>query len=265
LFLMGNKRSGTRLLVQLLNLNPKVFVSDESDIIWILYQLYNGMSGQLRCYPWDGPVGLDATVKAANHVLESFLHRTSEKGSVFRTFLSVQEHLMRYGSSIQQPYNKTNLAWIGDKKPVQHSDPELRAFIRKNLPNARYIHILRDPRYVVTSMIRALRDIKPVPHYWRKAPLELFDRWASHEEWVLQAKTMEGNVIHTLRLEDLCKEPVKEMAGLFNFLELDMPQGIADQVRALIGPNPNRKYESFQLPVPQRVAKIMKLYGYHFG
>ena len=41
LFIIGNKRWGTSQLVRMLNLHPLMFVSDESDISWILYQFYN--------------------------------------------------------------------------------------------------------------------------------------------------------------------------------------------------------------------------------
>jgi LPS sulfotransferase NodH len=38
LFIMGNKRSGSTLVTDLLNAHPRVFVSHESDVAWLLYQ-----------------------------------------------------------------------------------------------------------------------------------------------------------------------------------------------------------------------------------
>jgi hypothetical protein len=40
LFIIGSKRSGTSLLVSLLNQHPRVLVTHESDLVWILYQIY---------------------------------------------------------------------------------------------------------------------------------------------------------------------------------------------------------------------------------
>ena len=62
LFMIGNKRSGTSHLVRLVNLPPNVFVTHESEIIWVLYQAAQGVP--FTCYPWDGPMGMQATLKA---------------------------------------------------------------------------------------------------------------------------------------------------------------------------------------------------------
>src|SRR5947209_8001096 len=58
-FLMGNKRSGTSLLVRLLNLHPEVFASHESDILWILFQARKEWPEKFECHPWDGPLGMN--------------------------------------------------------------------------------------------------------------------------------------------------------------------------------------------------------------
>lgn len=166
---MGNKRSGSSLLVTLLNLHPRVFMTYESDVIWILYQARNGMPSQYRCYPWDGPLGMEATLKACHHTLLTSLYSSQGEKAIATTFFRIQEHLMQHGSAIQRPQPKTNLAWIGDKKPVQHSDPELGAFLRRHFPEARYIHIVRHPKAVVASMAKAAGNWKRgIPEYWRK-------------------------------------------------------------------------------------------------
>ena len=264
LFIMGNKRSGTSLLVKLLNLHPEVFVTHESDIIWIMYQARNGQPSDFRCYPLDGPWGMYATLKACYHILQFFNFGNSEVLTVAKTFFNVQRHLMKFGSMVQEPHNKTTLAWIGDKKPVQHCDPKLRLFMHEHFPNARYFHIVRDPRAAVASMIKAAKTWpQGGPKYWNKTPQDILDRWAIHEEWVLQSKSQENSPIHTLRFEDLCKEPVKNMAHVFEFLGMSMSRKIADQISVLVNTDPNRKYESCQLPILTRASRIMKIYGYH--
>jgi hypothetical protein len=108
LFIIGNKRSGTSQLVRLLNLHPQVFVSHESDIIWILYQFHHGLP--FRAHPWDSDKGMRLTLQLCGH----WLRRGQ---SPRQNALAVQCALMEAGSPWLPPQKKTNLLWIGDKKP----------------------------------------------------------------------------------------------------------------------------------------------------
>src|SRR3954469_6301054 len=129
LFFMGNKRSGTSLLVKLLNLHPEIATTHEADIVWILYQMQQGWPGQFECYPWDGPTGMKRTLQTCGTLLRTCALNGSRPGDVFQL---VEEQL----SSQDKPEQKSVHKWIGDKKPVQQSDPEIRPFMRKHFPNA---------------------------------------------------------------------------------------------------------------------------------
>ena len=295
LFIIGNKRSGTSLLTTLLNLHPNVFVTHESDAIWILYQARNGIPSQYECYPWDDPVGMEATLEACQSVLHSYLHGIASKKTFLDAFHIIEKHLMQHGSAIQKPYNKSDLVWIGDQKPVQHGDPAIRPFLWEYFPEAHYIHIVRHPRAVVASKVKAGLIMKQCPPYWRQTPRNILERWTTHEKWALQLKEQKPDRVHTVRLEDLCKAPAGTVAELFDFLEIGMPSGITDrmpeylmrasnleQVRSkdiretfpilrdqdtlmlniLVRPDPNRKYADFQLPFSSRAKQVMQAYGY---
>lgn len=263
LFIMGNKRSGSTLLVKLLNLHPNIFLTDESDIVWILYQIRSGEPSQYKCYLWDDPEGMKATLRKCEHILQPYLGTALEKEIIARLFFRIEKYLMHVGLRGQQPYHKMDLAWIGDKKPVQHSDPKLRSFVYSCFPDARHIHIVRNPRAVVASMVRASREWRGLgPQYWASSPEELLERWAVHEEWVLQAKSLRTNPIHTLRLEDLCDDPVERVAEMFDFLEVEMPRGIADPICELVRPTSSHQYESFSLSITPRATQVMQIYGY---
>ena len=62
LFVRGNKRSGTSLLCKILNTHPGMYISFESDVIWIIWQMMRGKEEFSR-YPWDGDVGLKNTLE----------------------------------------------------------------------------------------------------------------------------------------------------------------------------------------------------------
>ncbi len=62
-FIIGNKRSGSTQLMHLLNLHPNIFISNESDILWILYRFHNNLD--IVPYQWDTPIGM-------NRILEKY-------------------------------------------------------------------------------------------------------------------------------------------------------------------------------------------------
>src|SRR4051794_23147632 len=112
LFFMGNKRSGTSLLVKLLNLHPEVCTTHESDIIWILYQMRQGWPRQFECYPWDGPIGMTSTLAACGRLLRSCVRSGRQLGDIFQ-LVEEQLSIQNKGVAGQPAVYK----WLGDKKP----------------------------------------------------------------------------------------------------------------------------------------------------
>jgi hypothetical protein len=257
-FLIGNKRSGTSHFVRLLNLHPEVFVTHESDVIWILYQMAHRLP--FRCYPWDGPRGMEATLEACTGIIREESKDLSDEGAVAGLFHRIEQWLMQRGSKVQEPYNKRALAWEGDKKPVQQADPRIVSFILHHFPTARFIHVIRHPQMTVSSMVAAGRTRAKV-EYWKAPPDVILERWAIHEEWVLAVKA-QGAPVFSLRFEDLCANPAAGMAQVFEFLGLTLPQEITTDLQGLTRQDENRKHESFRLPCSERAEKVMEHYGY---
>ncbi|EEF58285.1 hypothetical protein Cflav_PD1013 [Pedosphaera parvula Ellin514] len=256
---MGNKRSGTSLLVRLLNLHPEMFASHESDILWILYQARNEWPRRYQCYPWDGPLGMNKTLQDCAHIFNSSPSLANDGKAIFNTFCRVEEHLRRLAAPTPPA---SSIKWVGDKKPVQQSDPELRPFIEEHFPDARYLHIVRHPRAVIASKLEAVKTWPVVPEFWKKRPEFVLDRWALHEDWVLQAKATMKSPIHTLRFEDLCSKPIETMEGVFAFFGLNLPGEAANFLVRDVKPDPNKKYDSFLLPHSNHARRIMELYQY---
>jgi hypothetical protein len=169
---------------------------------------------------------------------------------------------MATGSDVQQAHAKDKLSWIGDKKPVQQADPDILSFIRQHFPAAKFVHIIRHPRAVVSSMLAGGRTWAKVD-YWTGSPESILERWAIHEEWVLAAK--DAVPVHSLRHEDLCADPAGEIERVFEFLGLAMPAEAASVIESQTEPGQERKHGSFQLPRSTRAERIMELYGYELS
>jgi len=269
LFFAGNKRCGTTVMVNLLNLHPNVFVSHESDIIWILYQLSRGRVP--RQHPHEGWLGMRTTLRVCASIIDEATRAWTilrGQGTPVAVFRKVTEYLMHHGSEIQRKYDKPDLLWIGDKKPVQCSDPEVTPFLQEHFPNAHYVHMVRHPRaYVACCTAAAKRaiaagDTRGLPEYCRMPPASILEIWAEHEEWALQVEK-ECRTARIL-LEDLCYSPVMVMRDLFGFLGLDMSDSVVMRVMQMVHPGPNTKYDGaeYDLEMTPRVMRLMGEYGY---
>jgi hypothetical protein len=265
---MGSERSGSSFLVNALNLHPQVLVSHESDIVWILYQIYKDVPDRFRVYPLDEGKGMWATLNECSEVLGSIPSATSDKETIIQTFYRLLMYINEHGRGHwDHPQEKKNLAWIGDKKPVQYSDPEIQSFLSDLFPEAQYIHLIRNPRFVVASMMEAaevwpVHQEVPVPEYWKGTSQQILETWATHEEWVLQIKSRLPDKVHTVRLEDLVEDPVRIMSETFGFLDLGLPAGTEEIYSQWAWKNANQRHQSFELDSSPRAYRIMQIYGY---
>jgi Sulfotransferase family len=249
LFIVGNKRSGSTLLMRLLNLHPQIFISNESDIIWILFNYVN--NHKLKAYPEDSPGGMDRSIKAAGKLL-------SKKKSPLENYLVFQKSLLKSGFLRQEPSQKTNLRYIGDQKPYQHGDPDLVPFILDIFPKAKFLHLIRHPFEVIRSSQEFLDGTGG--YIWKGMNSDMiFDKWARHEKNVILSRKKFGLNIQTIFYQDLIDSTEKSMVKIFDFLELDYSQETLRQSNSLI----RIKFRDMvQYPITDSGGEIMEHYGF---
>jgi hypothetical protein len=262
-FIVGNKRSGSTLLVNMLNEHPQLAITHESDIVWALYQCRQGAPDAFESFPFDAPRGLEALVASYGDALRQLISPRPTLEHLRNAFFEIQRRVIERGTAIHVPLKSTEeLVWIGDKKPVQHASPELRRFILELFPGARFIHVIRHPSAVAASQQEAARTWPVVPDYWKAPPAVILDRWRIHEEWVLELKASLPGHLQTVRLEDLCVNPKEEMSKLFALLNLPIANDLEERLTTFVYRSPNAKYVS-RCASPTRAAqRIMELYGY---
>jgi hypothetical protein len=249
LFIIGNKRSGTTQIVKLLNLHPQVFVSHESDIIWILYQFYNRLP--YRAYSQDSDLGMQDALMRSGHLLD--------KGkSPVENYFAFQQHLMESGSSWLPPMKKRELLWIGDKKPFQNADPEQTAFILDHFGEAHFIHLIRHPFNVAASADASNKT--PDGDFWLDLSLEaMVEKWTENEINVQSLKKDARAHVIDVTYEDLCRETRKVLFRIFSFLNLNVDDAIlktAERKTYYASKNTQK------IRCSQQALSIMELYGY---
>lgn len=249
LFIIGNKRSGTTQLVKLLNLHPQIFVSHESDIIWILYQFYNDLP--FRAYPQDSDKGMRDALKRCGHLLD----RAKNPAENYFTF---QRRLMETGSSWLPPMDKKDVLWIGDKKPFQNADASLTEFILSHFDEAHFIHLIRHPFSVALSTEDSNKT--PDGDFWQDMSLEeMVRKWTENEVNVAHLKNGGRARVMDVVYEDLRRETGKELSRIFRFLNLGADNAVL-RTAERITYYKSKDYP--KIPCSPQTLSIMKQYGY---
>lgn len=231
--------------------------------MWILFQSLTESPRIYKCYAWDGPAGMKATLEAAKDIIASLPPSRPTKAELIGAFLSIQNHLMRYGSTVQnRRVLKSKPTWVGDKKPVQQADPQIRKFMKDLFSESHYLHVIRHPAAVIASMQRAAYTWRIVPDYWKSSPKELLKRWLHHENWVIQAKAEQGHYVHSLRYEDLLADPVGQTRKCYDFLNVGLPEELVSEINKTVKPRERCKNSITAIAAIDGLEEVMSLYGY---
>jgi len=125
--------------------------------------------------------------------------------------------------------------WLGDKTPsyVLQLEPLHRVF-----PEAKVIHILRDPRDVVVSHLGHVRRLgregifQPESETHRLSVRVAIDNWLGAVKGVSAFAEAHPALVHEVRYRDLHTDPVGESAKLFGFLGAPADDVLMRQIAA---------------------------------
>ncbi len=274
IFIAGANRSGTTLLRLILNAHSRVVIPDELE--WFS-RIYHYCRSHRLHFPKPDSSALKAAIHDyLDHGPESLkpllgnrmaLESVTRSGSVSEAFASI---MGAFASIAGKP------GW-GEKTP---SNLFFLPEIRSGFPEARLIHIVRDPRAIVDSMNRA-------PFFVADASI---NAWNLRHQWdILEsaiARHFDREAVHFLKYEDLVREPERTVRGITQFLDLPFEPDMLDFYREpspFMNPEPTATYNrlstqsisaenasKWQTSMPaidqSRVARIcapfLKRYGY---
>lgn len=202
-FIVGRGRSGTSLLQTILNTHPAIAVAPEAQFIMYLRRKYRKKTFtpevkkqflkdlwlEERLQNWH----LDAAA------LEEAVMQLQKPD-----FAGVcREVYTEYG----RQKGKSNLQVAGDKNPhyALYLDKLNQVF-----PQAKFIHIIRDPRDTVLSYQKVNFDAD--------GSAALAHRWNIYNRQIMAFKQGHQEQFYTLRFEDLLQQPEKTLQGISRFL-----------------------------------------------
>ena len=208
--IFGSPRSGTTLLAESISLHSKVLVKDQSDYIIPSAFIFNRIKNPLirkkiikeliiNSNFFEKSIGKTLTINDVMELIEDEEIFSSFSGFMKALFLKVQI--------------KNNLKHYGDKSVadigfINILDKEY--FFDKN-PDFKFIHIVRDPRSVISSIEKL---------GWLRGKINSYPRSWANSNLYLNELLIDKKNYFFIRYEDLVTNYFKTMKKICKFLEV---------------------------------------------
>lgn len=200
---VGCPRSGTTLLAVMLDSHPQIAMPPETAFLPAL-QALAGKSGD------DLKKEFFALLTTDRWGISNWNDLGIDRYQYWRLLRSLETFSITAGLRVLYGMYADGLAkpLFGEKTPADtHCMPQIETY----LPEARFVHIVRDPRDVVVSLRRttAGQSVERTAQIW--------------VDMVSAARASAASVshYHELRYEDLVLQPEAELRKICRFLELD--------------------------------------------
>lgn len=226
IFIVGCPRSGTTLLSTMLHSHPRIAIAPETRFL-------------LRNYRNRESFG-DLQIEANRRKLAREITRPYR--AMFRDLGIDRRRTMRrivsgpptlgsaFGAVWQEFAEARGKPRWGEKRPAYWwgSSIVLRLF-----PDAQFIHVTRDPRSCVASLLAA--------PWWRNGFEHAVATWVLADHHMRQFRRRQpGDVYHSLRYEDLVTDPRATLQSLCVFLGEDFDDAMLDHTSAAADIVPER-------------------------
>ncbi|MFD2203308.1 sulfotransferase family protein [Shivajiella indica] len=207
LFVFGMPRSGTKLLRELLNSNPSIFIPEaESQFFPFLFKKYGSI------IDFSSEKIKNQFISDIKNSLFIFYLKTEFDYNTNLDYLNNKKEKEKLSDILTELFlnfcEKKHVKYLGDKTPEYLIHTEL---LFEEFPNSKYIHLVRDPRDYVLSMNKA----------WGKNIYLAATKWNEYiTNFQAKKKKLGANLIE-IKYEDLISETEKTLKDICNFLEID--------------------------------------------
>ncbi len=204
IFIVGHGRSGTTLLQSLLNGHPNIVAPIEYEFIAYFYPRF----GKVKHFKKND----------INEFIDALFFDAK-----FSMWLMDREQLTKklltLGNNVDyQALCKILISLTGEKKEeiklLSDKNPINSLFVKKLMkifPDAKFVHMIRDPRDSVNGHIRRLPQ---------KNPFFLARRWKRYNAIIETYKQKSPNKFFTIKYENMVKDFDKTMVSLSSFLNI---------------------------------------------
>ena len=204
-FLIGMPRSGTTWVTWLLTHHPAVVTFRHSGMFFCFDHLQKWWVRDIRYTKGGGGGGNGAGTYATASSAE-----TLSEARLDRELRSLGSHV------IERLTRETPGARVFLDQTPEHI--ALLPFVQRVFPEARFLHVVRDPRAVYSS-IRSAADSWAAPGSFPRSPIQIARRW---RKLLAGARALRGSdKCYELTYERIHAEPAGELEKLHRWLGLD--------------------------------------------
>lgn len=213
-FIIGRPRSGTTLLRTLFDAHPNIIVPHEFPIIIDLSYKYakiiNWDSNILKSFYTDL---FDVKKIEFNVINKEELYNDLLKAEGAKKYSDIIKILF---SNIKSDFNKKNILCFGDKNPYYSMYVKE---LSKIFPDAKFIHIIRDYRDQILSMIKkGLYDIPSVSI--------LSYQWKRSLRMIRKVKRKSPEKFYTVTYEEFVKNPESFLKEMYDFINIPFDESV---------------------------------------
>ena len=232
-FIIGRPRSGTTLLRHLFDAHPNVIIPSECNYILALSGKYKRQKKFTR--------------KTLEHFLDD-LKRTKSFDTLSMDDELLKKNVFSVPENITYPelckivhatyasiHEKKEILLIGDKNPAYSSENFSKVF--SLFPEAKYIHLIRDYRDQITSLLTA--------GFKLPSPAFIAIAWKKSINTINNFKKKFPDHFYTIRYEDFVREPEMHLKKICCFLGIKFQEDIfnfIDKKNEYLNHHPSYKY-----------------------
>jgi hypothetical protein len=207
-FIVGTGRSGTTLLQSMLSRAPGVFIPAETHFMALVYERRRTLGDITTDAGWQAAIRLihHRNTKAGIKVDAQRFESIARDGP--RTYATLLTAWLRAAAEHATAPDGATPHILGEKSPRHlHHTLELLAM----LPDARVVHIVRDPRDVAVSQREA----------WGTPTLAAAGRWRREQRIEQDLESLvHPSRFTTVRYKDLVTDPKPQIERVCQFLDL---------------------------------------------
>jgi Sulfotransferase family len=223
LFLVGSERSGSTLLRLMLDHHPEVAFARELDFVVTRVSDAGGLP------PTPGYVDWIATVRGADYTVDASLDYRGLVNDFLRQKQAAGGGKQHVGATVHRRFERLRFLW----------------------PDARYIHLLRDPRDVARSVVQK---------GWAGSLYQAAEFWIDAERsWDALLPHLEPGRSIEVRYEELVAAPERELTRICAFIGVDYSEAMLaypEDARQYPPPDPSLALQWRTKLTPREVAIV---------